>query len=306
MKSPALTALAATAFALAFVPGAGAQTQVQAGRLEFDAASVKVDNSGLVPRVRAIEGGPGTDDPGRITYRRMPLMVFIGQAYDISGDQVLGQTDNLTAQNFEISATFPPTTTKEQFRVMLQNLLADRFHLVVHHETRNFPGYEIVVAPGGIKFTSWAPDPNAPPRIPARPLLPGQGGFYWKTSVKPPMVHAISRQSMADFARDLQGLQFYSDNTRGDEDRDQRLMAEALSRSGSDLKLTKFVDKTGLTGLFECNLDFEGAMVPRASEGGITLSEALEKQLGLKLVKVKSVPVDVLVIDHIDKLPTEN
>jgi uncharacterized protein (TIGR03435 family) len=47
-------------------------------------------------------------------------------------------------------------------------------------------------------------------------------------------------------------------------------------------------------------------MIPSASAGGPTWSEALEKQLGLKLVKVKRIPVDVLVIDHVDKVPAEN
>jgi uncharacterized protein (TIGR03435 family) len=46
----------------------------------------------------------------------------------------------------------PRDTTKAQFQEMLRNLLVERFHLVVHHETRTFPGYELVVDKGGLKL----------------------------------------------------------------------------------------------------------------------------------------------------------
>jgi uncharacterized protein (TIGR03435 family) len=283
-----------------------AQVSASGSRPQFDVASIRVDNDPISPRIKRIQGGPGTDDPGRITYRQMPLIALIDQAYDVAGDQLAGRTENLANNKFTITATFPVGTTKERFRMMLQDLLTERFHLVLHHETRNFPGYELIVAQGGPKFHSWSADPNIDPAVPAQSLQPGQAGFRWTTKLKPPLIHVTNRQSMADFASTLPMLQLYADNTRGDTDRDEALRAAALGGSVLPLVLPRFIDKTGLTGMFEFSLDFEGAMIPRASEGGITLSEALEKQLGLRLVKVKSVPVDVLVIDRIDKTPTEN
>jgi uncharacterized protein (TIGR03435 family) len=53
---------------------------------------------------------------------------------------------------YTISATFPPDTTLAQFQLMLQNLLAERFHLALHHETRASPGYDLVILPGGTKL----------------------------------------------------------------------------------------------------------------------------------------------------------
>lgn len=66
---------------------------------------------------------------------------------------------------YEVKGTMPPDTTKAQFRVMLQNLLAYRFHLVAHQETRNFPGYALVVDKSGpkLKETAAPPDDGALP-----------------------------------------------------------------------------------------------------------------------------------------------
>jgi uncharacterized protein (TIGR03435 family) len=280
--------------------------EVVGQRLEFEAASVKIDKSPFVPRVRNIEG-PGSTDPGRIVYRRMPIGALINQAYEVIGDQLYGPTGKLredlySGDGFAVTATFPPTTTKAQFRIMLQNLLADRFHLVLHHETRDYAGYDVVVADGGPKFHRWVPDPNVSPRLAGRPLEPGQSGFYFRPTRNPPMVHVTNRQSIAEFIDEgLQSMAVLAENTRGDPDENlhPRTMPTITQKP-------LFVDKTGLSGEFEFDLDFEGAMIPSASAGGPTLSEALEKQLGLKLVKVKRIPVDVLVIDHVDKVPAEN
>ena len=183
---------------------------------------------------------------------------------------------------------------------MLQNLLAERFPLVVHHETRIRPCYDLVVAAGASMFHAWVPDPNAPPRAVVKALQPGQSGLSFSFSARPPLVHVTNRQSMSDFAAELQILNYFSDNARED----------AGAADGPTVKqrlesLPRFIDRTALTGLFEFTLDFEGAQVPTASGGGTTLFEALQRQLGLKAIKAKA-PVDVLVIDRVDKLPSEN
>jgi uncharacterized protein (TIGR03435 family) len=52
----------------------------------------------------------------------------------------------------------PPGTTNEQFQLMLRDLQAERFHLVLHHETKEFPGYELVLASGGTRLKEAAPE----------------------------------------------------------------------------------------------------------------------------------------------------
>lgn len=120
------------------------------------------------------------------------------------------------------------------------------------------------------------------------------------------MVRSTNRETMADFAKALGGL---------------INMANSIP---SGAPAPRVADKTGLAGVYEFRLEFEGTaavsgtlppippsagpelITPDPGAGGPTLFTALEKQLGLKLVKAKSVPVDVLVIDRLDKMPTEN
>jgi uncharacterized protein (TIGR03435 family) len=89
-----------------------------------------------------------------------------------------------------------------------------------------------------------------------------------------------------------------------------RMLEDAEPGPGSSVvtRIPRIADKTELTGEYEINLEFEGTLTPgyAPSAGGPTLFEALEKQLGLKLVKTKDVPGDVVVIDHLDKAPTAN
>ena len=109
----------------------------------FDAASVK-------PR----PAGPGTmnrETPGRIDYVGIPLMVVIARTYNVDSFQVAAP-DWVYSDGYEIRATFPANTPPEQFRIMLQALLADRFHLTVHHEQRQLSAYVLTVAKGGLKM----------------------------------------------------------------------------------------------------------------------------------------------------------
>ena len=95
-------------------------------------------------------GGPGSNDPGRIHYPYMSLKNILMNAYDVKNFQIVGP-GWLDTERFDITATMPPATTKEQFRVMLQNLLAERFKMTVHRETKELPMYSLVVAKGGRK-----------------------------------------------------------------------------------------------------------------------------------------------------------
>jgi len=81
---------------------------------------------------------PRTGDPGRITALRATLSDLLARAYDVWLDQISGPAwlNDRSAYAYRIDATLPPNTTREQFRLMLQNLLAERFHLRLHHEPR--------------------------------------------------------------------------------------------------------------------------------------------------------------------------
>src|SRR5580658_3533177 len=111
---------------------------------EFEAATVKpFKPDGPFP-LRTV-GGPGTSDAGRITYEHLSFQDLLMAAYGLKRYQISGP-DWLGAERFVIEATIRPEATKVQVNQMLQNLLADRFKLTLHLETKDFPLHELVVA----------------------------------------------------------------------------------------------------------------------------------------------------------------
>jgi uncharacterized protein (TIGR03435 family) len=302
--------------------------QVTDKRWEFEVASVKPapPNPGgdTVPR-----GGPGTNDPGQITYPYIGLPNLVAEAYGVRLDQVSGP-DWMKGEAYSIVAKITPNTTKEQFNLMLQNLLAERFHLTLHHETKALPVYILSVVPDGPKLKPASADPNAGTAAPFPTceaseknhfpgLLPGRTETHrWCSS----MAYYTYRQTMAEFALGLGTLVSMSNG-------------DGIISGGPSAPFV--ADETGLTGRFEFQLEFAGTVFPSspaviaaltargairpvdpnqptpspeeiadgAHGGGPDLFRALEKQLGLKLEKGKR-PVDFLVIDHADKVPTEN
>lgn len=129
-------------------------------KLQFEVASVRV--SGPVPQGTPLRGGmarggPSTSDPERITYERALFRQLLMDAYGVQRDQIKGPewaTADVNERGalFDISAKVPPGTTKAQAATMLQNLLAERFQLTLHHETAQFSGFTLVVAKGGSKL----------------------------------------------------------------------------------------------------------------------------------------------------------
>ena len=91
---------------------------------------------------------------GRASMENVSLKKVMLNAYGIPDDReyAVDGPDWLTAQHFNIDATFPADTPQPQIRLMLQSLLADRFKLVLHKETRQLPMYSLVVAKGGPKI----------------------------------------------------------------------------------------------------------------------------------------------------------
>jgi uncharacterized protein (TIGR03435 family) len=290
--------------------------------LTFDAASVKVADKALIPFVsHRMKGGPGTSDPGRIAYTQITLIQLLMRAWDveyyrIDGPAWLKGTLHETEQ-YTIIATMPPKTTKPQFRVMLQNLLVERFQIQLHHETRNFPGYELVVAPGGPKLREPA-NPDAPEPDHGPTGEHGDDGFL----VLPTGHGAGVRMPPTG------GVYAKFQNCTIAELIDPYLRSFIQLSTGA--QTNHIVDKTGLAGKYDYSLKFDThgldiAVVVspgiRAASSGSSASDpglasdpsglpnlfsAMEKQLGLKLVKSKGFPLDTIVIDHIEKTPTEN
>jgi uncharacterized protein (TIGR03435 family) len=257
-------------------------------QLSFEVASVKPSGP---KSIRGSDGGPGSRDPGRYSFGRATLHDLLYEAYDLVDDQQILGPDWLGSEEYDLVAKIPPGTTKKQFEKMMQNLLVERFKLVLHHETRNFPVYVLIVGKSGPKLkesgasAASTPTPATPNPIQCPELPPDRPGLSTRHSLAGACMVA-RRQPMSE-------------------------VADMLHMSVRRV----VVDQTGLTGKYDFTLRFveplAGAatsgtgLLDGASDPGLTLSGALERELGLKLEE-KKMPYDVLVIESAQKAPTEN
>jgi uncharacterized protein (TIGR03435 family) len=124
----------------------------QAGAPEFDAASIKLSTA-----------PPGSwsgipTDTGRIAARNVTLKRCIRGAYDIPESRIVGGPRWADEDRFDIDAKAPGPADDHELMAMLQQLLAERFKLAIHRETRPLPGYALVVGKKGIAAKPSAPD----------------------------------------------------------------------------------------------------------------------------------------------------
>jgi uncharacterized protein (TIGR03435 family) len=270
---------------------------------KFDAASVKavnprLSNGRIVVGMTAPTGGPGTNDPSRILYPVISLRFLLTNAYDVRADQIVGP-GWLDTQFFVVEATMPPDTTKERFRAMLQNLLSDRFKLQIRRETRETREqrtYSLVVTGNGLKMKEskeTAPQPVEDPRPDRQPQKLGEDGFPVSSNVP------AGRAGMSSVIG-THGLRLIG----------QQQTMHDLADNLSTLLRRPVSDATALTAKYDFTLTFS---LPTPSGLDTQLPDifsAVQSQLGLKLVesrqKVPMDPMEMIVIDHIEKTPTEN
>jgi uncharacterized protein (TIGR03435 family) len=253
------------------------------GSIKFEVASVKpVVPDDDAPAFR--RGGPGTSEPERITYERQTMVRILSVAYGLERDQI-SDPSWIGFEHYNIVANVPPGTTTEQVKLMWQDLLSERFHLKAHLIKKDFSVYELSVARGGPKFRVEPGFPKASP------------GEKWGISIVPPrnVRQTFTDFSMTEFIRHL-GFP----------------LGTVVGSNG--IVLGRVIDKTGLEESYDFTLEFAGrpvagAFPPPLPDGQVDtaplLIDALRQQLGLMLIEKKA-PLDVLVVDHVDRVPTEN
>ena len=253
----------------------------------FEVASIREDLSGSYHSSISDNG-----DSYRI--ENVSLREVIMSAWGArTKSQVLGGPDQLMGERIDINARIseddmarmkklPPTDSRRQQYLMLQALLADRFHLKVHIESREMPVFALVLAKAGPKLHASAPAPAATDPQADKPKPHGDG-IWMRNNSK----HA-----------ELNGY---------------RSTIDALASVLSDRPDTEgrfVINKTGLSGNYDYSLqwapEYLSARVVNSSTSladtgpsGPSLFTALEDQLGLKLESEKA-PVEVLVIDHVE------
>jgi uncharacterized protein (TIGR03435 family) len=275
----ALLLLSVTSLAQTASPTPGSAASVALPK--FDVISVKPDKTGG----NGIRSGL---TPDGVSVTNAPLHTLLTQAYGVSDAQLVGEPDWSRTARFDIEAKVAEADvpalkalTFDQRRLQAQQVLTERFGLVVHHETRQLPEFVLTVAKGGPKLAAAKTDPD-------HPMPPGSRGNF-RMSASP-----AGRRLQAQGAR-VDGL--------------LPLLSNETGRT--------VVDKTGLTGNYDFTLTWTpdqsadggrppgaGDMAQPASDNAPTLFTALEEQLGLKLEATKG-PVDVLVVDHVE-MPSGN
>jgi uncharacterized protein (TIGR03435 family) len=282
------------------------------GKMEFDVASVKPDTAPMSPQTVHSNIPLGPQDMfaptgGLLSSTNWPLFQYITFAYKLTPAQMTTVRSQLpkwaTANRYDIQARASGNPTKDQFRLMMQGLLTDRFKLGVHYETKQLPVFALVLDKSG-KFgpklqqhPQDAPCSNAPPPPNTTPgkIPTVAGGFpescgsflVWMSGTAGRLLAGGRNVPMAMIAMSLSIPQL----------------------TGVDRPV---LDKTGLNGGFDLIMEFtpqiNGPLPLGATfqpdPGGPTFLEALKEQLGLKLDS-QTGPVDVVVVDHVEE-PSEN
>jgi uncharacterized protein (TIGR03435 family) len=281
---------------------------------QFDAATIKPDQLGR-PGAWGMKGGPGTSDPGRVTWQEVSLRDLMATAFHVDPRNVLGPSwiSGLgSAQLYAFTATVPADTSKHDFDLMFQRFLTEQFSIKLHHEPKLFPAYDLVVAPGGARLKASADQdisegPNAPMfasdvRYDADGFLVLPPGHRTAAVVKNGLHQTYQQFTMSEFAEGLEGQ---------------------VTPDGDRTHYVTVIDKTGLTARYDFKLKFDqsvdaikfGPEVQAAlpaqdalgpGSGLPNIFKALEQQLGLKLVKAKDIPLDTIVIDHAERIPAGN
>jgi bla regulator protein BlaR1 len=257
----------------------------------YEVASIKPNKSGT-NMVRMMY------TPNGLSATNGSVQMLINAAYGVENNQISGAPGWLNSERYDIDAKMDSATVEELRKLdeddrravrqhMLQALLADRYKLTLHRETKDLPIYVLIVAKDGPKFKQATPGETYPNGIKGPDGHSGAGMMM------------MGREGLTGQGVELMNL--------------VRHLTRQLGRT--------VVDKTGLTGRYDFTLKWTpdetlgGAPKgPQSGQAGVgdtpptdsspSLFTALQEQLGLKLESQKG-PVEILVIDHVEK-PSEN
>jgi uncharacterized protein (TIGR03435 family) len=241
----------------------------QTPRPAFEVASIK-------PRTEPMNGADFEDrQGGRLHVANNPISNVIRNAYGIRPFQLVGAPDWVDSDRYDIEAKGPATAGHKEMMLMVQSLLADRFAMQAHFETREMPAYILNVAKGGPKmrftssedcvpFDSTKPDPGAAPNVCGSNLMLKDGWHATHTSM-----------------RGVTGI-----------------LSRVMQRP--------VVDQTGIRGTFDVRLQWSDDLTPQDNPADAlpSIYAALRETLGLELKSGRG-PAEILVIDHIER-PTGN
>jgi len=273
------------------------------GKMSFDVATVRVSAPGTFsPPSFPLSADDSFRPTGGEFSADFPLGVYINFAYKLG--MSAEQSKLMTAQvpkevasaHFTVHAKGPATATKDQMRLMVQDLLRERFGLKAHYETREISALEMTLKKPGVTGAKLRPHSEGPKCAEEGGAAPADGVFPPACAVyaaRPTPEHLIlvgSRNTTLELIA---------------------ASASSLGRLGKTV-----VDRTGLTGRWDFTLAFApepgtiplppgaSAASPEAPVQGPSFLEAMDDQLGLRFKPGKA-SLQVLVVDHVE-MPSAN
>jgi uncharacterized protein (TIGR03435 family) len=261
-------------------------------------------------------------DAARVDIGFLSLAELIRIAYRVKPYQISGP-DWMGSQRFDIQAKMPEGASTEQVPEMLQALLAERFKLALHRDGTEHPVYALVVGKNGLKLKESPPDPAVPAPAPSGAITIGAGNDQVQISGN------IQGKGMT-----VSGGQTGTTHLTMSPEGSMRLEMEkttmpALADILSRLVDRPVVDMTEIKGSYQVALDLSqadliamartagvpGVAMPASADAGRPADAASDpsgssifaavQRLGLKLDPQKQ-SMERLVIDHLEKMPTEN
>ena len=325
---------ATVAAGMAVATACAAFGQSAATPLKFEVASIKPAAASPDGRLMIRE----RVGPGQLDYSSVSLKTMIQRACEVQDYQISGP-DWMASTRFDVVAKLPADTPRSKVPEMLRSLLADRFKLAIHRDIKELPMYGLVVGKNGPRMKESEVDPNTPPPDGGRgtggpaanggPLANGGAGAAGGRA-------RMGREGTPQFAPGLDcgprgesavPAGWFTRNGLGHVQGHTMNMASLVTLLGALLR-SPVKDQTGLKGNYDFDLDYtpdEGQPLspagvppppPVGGEGnvpsagapnvnGVSLFAAVQSQLGLKL-DTKKGPMELIVVDHIEKTPTEN
>lgn len=265
----------------------------QPSRLAFDVASIRQNKSDTPARSNfpLNVGDMYTPNGGRFSAVNFPLVTYIFFAYNLAGNQaqfLLPQLPAWVSQDgYDIEARAEGNRTKDEMRLMMRSLLADRFRFAFHMETRQIPVLALVLAKAGKTGPQLTPHPADAPCETNLPLASAL-----RAGELPPVCNGILGLPPGVPGRSRLGGRNVT----------IAFMADMFSQRVQPGR--PIIDATGLRGKFDVLIEFVPESKAESDPDGPRFEQALRDQLGLKMESRRS-PMDIMVVDHIER-PSEN